>query len=556
MNDASLGVAPAVDEQVLPFALPLELTITDPELIHELLEHPEGRPREEYALCALRIGLLALKQARGQVDGETIKREGEKLLLSLENKLTSHARGLDEQITGVLKDYFDPESGRVQERIQRLVKKDGELEEILRRQIGQQDSELCRTLSAHFGSDSPLMKLLSPKESEGLLRALGETLQTALSDQRKRVLDEFSLDNHDGALSRLVKKLTENTGEVNRDLQKRIDEVVKEFSLDTKDSALSRLVRRVTKAQRIISREFSLDEEGSALSRMSKHLQSTSDAIHQHLTLDQEGSALFRLKRELFELLGKHSESNQKFQEEVKQALQAMKIRREEAQRSTVHGKEFEQIVFDWIRTECQRVGELAEFTGNTVGTIKNCKIGDMVIEMSPDHAAAGARIVVEAKDKEHFLLRKAREEIDSARKNRDACIGIFVFAKTTAPPEMPPFQRFGDDLFVVWDPNDPQTDLYLQAALMVARALCTRKAKQRAGCAADFAGIDKAIFDIEKKADSLEEVRTSAESIKTGADKILNRVRIAREGIGNQIVTLRELLADLKGVVEEAGGG
>src|SRR5262245_3292257 len=165
-----------LNEAVLPFALPLELRVTDPELVQELIGFREGGAREEYALCALKIGLLALKQARGQIDGETIRREGDKLLAALETKLTLHARGLDEQVSGALKDYFDPESGRFQERLQRLLKKDGELEEVLRRQIGQQDSELCKTLTAHFGTDSPLMKVLSPKESNGLLKALSDTL--------------------------------------------------------------------------------------------------------------------------------------------------------------------------------------------------------------------------------------------------------------------------------------------------------------------------------------------------------------------------------------------
>jgi hypothetical protein len=365
------------------------------------------------------------------------------------------------------------------------------------------------------------------------------------------VLSEFSLDNEDSSLSRLVKKLTETSGAASQDLQKRIDEVVKEFSLDAKDSALSRLVRRVTRAQRTISAEFSLDNEGSALSRMSKHLQATSEAIDNHLTLDKEGSALARLKRELLELLQGHAKTNQEFQEEVKRALDEMRIRREIAQRSTVHGKEFERIVHDWLVAECERAGEIADFTGDTVGAIKNCKVGDSVIEMGPDHLAAGARIVVESKDKDGYTLQKAREEIDQARKNRQAAIGLFVFARPRAPDGMAPLQRLGDDLFVAWDPYDRQSDIFLQAGLMVARALSTRKAKQRDACAADLVGIEKAIIDIEKKAESLEEVRTSAETIKSGAEKILNRVRIAREGIVQQVGTLRELMADLKVSVE-----
>jgi len=86
MNATTIAVEPGIDEQVLRFALPLELNVTDPELIRELLAHAEGKPRDDYALCALRVGLLALKQARGQVDGDKIKREGEKLRSALATK--------------------------------------------------------------------------------------------------------------------------------------------------------------------------------------------------------------------------------------------------------------------------------------------------------------------------------------------------------------------------------------------------------------------------------------------------------------------------------------
>ena len=43
----------------LPFGLPLELTVNDPDTIRELLTFHEGEPRERYALNALRIGVLA-----------------------------------------------------------------------------------------------------------------------------------------------------------------------------------------------------------------------------------------------------------------------------------------------------------------------------------------------------------------------------------------------------------------------------------------------------------------------------------------------------------------
>ena len=47
----------------LPYSLLLELTLHDPDTIHELLLLAEGEPREQFATKALRIGVLALQQA-------------------------------------------------------------------------------------------------------------------------------------------------------------------------------------------------------------------------------------------------------------------------------------------------------------------------------------------------------------------------------------------------------------------------------------------------------------------------------------------------------------
>jgi hypothetical protein len=60
-----------------PRLLRLELLVTDADSITELLQHEEGADRDDYALCALQVGLLSLKHARGQIDVESVKREGD-----------------------------------------------------------------------------------------------------------------------------------------------------------------------------------------------------------------------------------------------------------------------------------------------------------------------------------------------------------------------------------------------------------------------------------------------------------------------------------------------
>ena len=161
---------------------------------------------------------------------------------------------------------------------------------------------------------------------------------------------------------------------------------------------MSRLISRVDGAQRQISSQFSLDDEGSALARM---------------------------RKELIEVLETQSKSNNAFQADVQAKLAEMTARREEAQRSTRHGDEFEDAVFGFINERSQKAGHIATRTGTTAGSISRSRVGDAVLEMGPEHMAAGARIVIEAKEDRSYTLTKARQELDIARKNRDAGAGF-----------------------------------------------------------------------------------------------------------------------------------
>jgi hypothetical protein len=504
----------------LPYSLPLELTVTDPEVIAELSAKQEGRERDKYALGALRLGVLALRQARGQIDANTLRHEGERLLGDVQVALSEHRTHLDRTLVGTLKDYFDPESGRFSERVQRLLKKDGELETLLSRKVTAADSEMCRALGTLVGKDSPLVRLLSPGESNEFLKALHVAVSAELECQRKQVLREFSLDNKEGALSRLVGELTDSNGKLRTDLQNKIEGLVKQFSFD---------------------------DDQSALSRMSRTVATTNEAISKHLTLDDKDSALSRLRRELMEVLGKHGEAYQKFQEEVRVTLEKMQARREEAAASTRHGGDFEAAVFGVVQSESQRLRDVATAVGNSTGRIKNCKKGDAVVELGPESAAPCAKIVVEAKEDASYDLAAARAETETARQNRDAESGLFMFSGKTAPAGLEPLARYGDDVVVVWDADDPATDAHLRLGLSVARALCTRNALERSSLDVNFTAIDGALLEISKQVKELDEIRTWTDTIRSNGQKILDRLRISREKLEKQGEILTERVADLK---------
>jgi hypothetical protein len=528
------------EEFRLPDELELELTVRDRDTIAALCEHEDLEAREQYALSALRIGVLALRHARGQVDADLVRREGQRLLADLQGHLGRHSQTVQDRLTHSLRDYFDPENGHFQQRIRNLIKRDGELEELLRRQITGDDSELARKLIQHVGKDSPLFKLLDPNESRGLIGALRTTVDDQLRQQRERVLSEFSLDNKEGALCRFLAELTESHDQLREGLRQKIDGVVKEFSLDEENSALSRLVRNVDRAQRTISSEFSLDNEASALSRLRQMLDETRREIRGNLTLDDESSPLACLKRELLELVRQHQKSSHEFQEEVKVALASMTAKREEAAKGTRHGLEFEDAACEFIHRLCEAQGHFFTPTGSTVGLRERCKVGDGVVEIGPEYADAGARIVMEAKEKREYTLPKAKEEIELARKNRDAGVGLFVFSAKTAPETMGPLNRYGNDVYVIWDAEDPETDVYLQAGFSIASALC-RKGTDLGAAQHDFEAVQRAILEIEKQTEDLEKVVKLSQSIQRNGEDIATHVERTRKTLRKRIVELRD---------------
>ena len=511
----------------LPYQLVLELTVEDRDTIAALYEHAEGSDRDRYALDALKIGVLALRRAGTHIDAELIQRESARMLEGLQLQLGQHAEQLNGRLTGSLKEYFDPESGRFQERVERLIRQDGELEQLMRRQLGGDDSQLAKTLLTHVGEHSPLMKVLSPDAADGLLASLRVTVDGQLAQQRDQLLKQFSLDNDQGALSRLVAELRKNHGQLSDDLQNKIDTVVKEFSLDEENSALSRLVKNVDRAQRTITDQFSLDNDQSALAR---------------------------LKKELLTIFSAHVATNAEFQEEVKVALGKIVAKREEAQRSTRHGIEFEDAVCEFVLREAQATGDIAEATGRQVGLIRNCKIGDCVVQLGPDSPAPDARIVVEAKEDASYTLAKACQEMKLARDNRGAQKGLFVFSSKSAPAGLKPLGRYGDDIVVVWNAEDAATDIFLEAGLITTRALCIRGGRHAESQAADFEAIEKALLEIENRSQGLDEITTSANTIENASKKILDRVRINREALDRQVQVLREKIGDLKALAEPDG--
>lgn len=101
--------------------LSLVLEVRDPEVIKELSKFSDEGQRQAFALAALRIGILALRQARGDLDKQTIREEANRLLSTLRERLELHQQSLTQQVESALRQYFDPRSGHFHQRVQSLI---------------------------------------------------------------------------------------------------------------------------------------------------------------------------------------------------------------------------------------------------------------------------------------------------------------------------------------------------------------------------------------------------------------------------------------------------
>jgi hypothetical protein len=478
---------------IRPSALVVTIPVTDAEVISELRRRPEETEREQFAAAALRIGVLSLRMASGHVDAHAIREAGHKLVSDVRELLLARSSELTGQVGATLSKYFDADCGVVSQRMERLLDQDGDLARLLDQHVGGDSSSMARTLAQHLGEGSAIFKMLSPSDTTGLRAQLTEVLRAALDDQRATILRQFSLDEPGSALSRLLQ---------------------------------------------------GVEHRGQALEAS---LRLTNEQIGKHLTLDDQQSPLSRLKRGLEAVIDDLVRKNVDFHAEVRSTLASLQARKEEAARSTRHGDSFEDQLGALLLAQAQRVGDVHDDVGTRTGAVRNSKKGDFVTVLSSDSAAPGARIVWEAKESQQYSLAKALEEMAETRANRQADIGVFVFSAKVAPAELEPMHRYGDDIVVVWDAEDPDTDLLIRLAYNMARGLVSRQRAVTADQREALDQLDRAIRAVDKQLRHLADFRKTGELMQSKGEELATRAERMRRELEKQVACMDEQLEALR---------
>lgn len=469
--------------------------------------------REQLALDAWSIGLRALHNAHTSAQESKLKDVGADLLADLDRQLQAHVDQQQKTIGTVLARFFDPHDGQVTQRLTAFVDDQGVLARLLDKYLGPQNSVLAEALARQVGEASPLFKKLSSTESDGLVKCLEGQLQAVMGESHAQLVRTLDPLAEDGAVARFLRSLREELKGADEDRQRQLSAALAALDANDENSLLSRLVRETHRARQEVLAAVNPDAPSSPLAILK-------DSLTKVLR-EQAEAQLDVAKRQ--------EERQASFEKEVREALARIETKRTQDQKTPRGGLDFEDAVTSFVRAATQGNTCIFEVTGATAG-VGRCKKGDAVLRFTEESAFAGAGVVFEAKRDATYTVQKAIDELTVARKNRDTGAGVFVMARSHACDGFPGFARYGSNVLVVWDDQDPATDAYLQAAILVGMGLVTRT--RTAGDPADIAALRDIESRIENELTRLDKMEKHSEAIRKNVDGIADEVRKAQKAL------------------------
>jgi hypothetical protein len=416
-------------------------------------------------------------------------------------------------IGAVLARFFDPTDGQVSQRLAAFVDDHGVLARLLDKYLGPQNSVLAEALAKQVGETSPLFKKLSPTESTGLVKVLEAQLRAVMGESHAELVRALDPLAEDGAVARFLKSLRDELRGADEDRQKQLSAALAALDANDESSLLSRLVRETHRARQEVLAAVNPDAPSSPMAILKASLTK--------LLQEQASTQLDLAKRQ--------EERQSLFEKEVREALVRIETKRTQDQKTTRGGLDFEDAVMSFVRVATQGAPCVFDVTGATAG-VGRCKKGDAVLRFTAESAFADAGVVFEAKRDGACTIQKALDELDAARKNRDAVAGVFVMARSHASDVFPRFARYGSNVLVTWDEQDPATDAWLHAAILLGMALVTRA--RTAGDAGDIAALRDIEARIEGELGRLERMEKHSDAIRKNVDGIGDEIRKAHKAL------------------------
>jgi hypothetical protein len=271
----------------------------------------------------------------------------------------------------------------------------------------------------------------------------------------------------------------------------------------------------------------------SVLAVFENLLTKMANGILQQFSLDDDGSAMSRLKAILAEgFTG------------LKEALGIKEAQAVAAEKGHVKGFEFEADLYRPLAEWGRQVGDETQLVRGTPGALKQ-KWGDYLITLGDTSGAPLAKIVVEVKD-QAFKAKPAIEEMEKAKKNREAALGIFVFAKGCEPVEFGDFRQIGNDFYCTADQEamaQGQSPIFFWAAYQIARAQVVAAIRKEANGKLDLDRVQQEMDGLKPWVDRLGEIFAKAGTIQRSGQAIEETASKMKEDLQRRIKNVFDLL-------------
>ncbi|HSP14484.1 MAG TPA: hypothetical protein VLV78_07015 [Thermoanaerobaculia bacterium] len=478
-----------------------------PETI-ALYEELNETHREQLAFDAWSVGQRAVANAYRQAEEARLADIGQALRDDLERECRSFVARQEETLVQVLTRYFDPKDGKVVARLDSFLRDGGELTTAMEKYLSPERGLLAQTLAREVGLTSPIFKMLSPTESQGVVQVMQNRIEEALGAHHADFLRALDPLCEDGAVARFLKSLRDQLRAADADREQQLATAVKALDANDENSLLSRLIRETELARQHLLTAMNPEIPGSPLGVLKNAL---TDLLQQHATGQREAFAAFEEKQ--------IQSTN-----EIRETVARFDERRRNDARSVRGGFSFQDAVVRFVMGSTQGAPILTDVTANTVGSLAGCKVGDLVLELTTESAFPGAKVVIEAKREQGFTVQNALKEVEVARANRGASAGVFVLSRAHAPLGFPPFARHGSDVLVLWDDSDDLTDPYLHAALLLALSVASRS--HRPEDSGNIAALSDIEHRIQNELERLEKMRDLASKIERQAHELQDEIR------------------------------
>jgi hypothetical protein len=369
------------------------------------------------------------------------------------------------------------------------------------------------------------------KEFHKFLEDSKKNFETQSNEINKKIEDTFNLEKKNSPLSQFNSKL---------------DNI---FDFNNQDSPMAKLKDLMEsyfndengEVKNLLDKNFDINDKKSAVSKLVKEIKESTDLeedrIKELLDPNKTNSPMKVLKEDILNKFKEFKNEDLKDfgekLEKIKEKILVEEAVEEEKRKGTQKGFVFEDFVFEEIESiVCDYKDEVKLIGDKKVG---GSKVGDISIELNGNKQNS---LIIECKNSSGYSVKKTKDEIHSAIKNRKAKFGIFLFkSKDQMPNAFKPI-KITDSYIITYMERDN-----LHLAYRLARILMLKENSESGEI--DFKKVAKELNMIEEVMGNIDNMRSKVKNILNSGEYLEQNLSNLQLKIDHSLTVVQGLLGN-----------